>query len=112
TRVPSAQAGRPGAGSMSTAGAAAASSRSSPPSPKTWSAVTSRKSAPPGARERPLQPALTEDVVGGDQQEQRLAQDLSLDGGQRRAVAICPPLGIHHPDPVAPKATADRRPRP
>src|SRR5215211_3389791 len=47
TRVPSAQAGRPGAGSMSTAGSPATSSRSSPPSPKTWSAVISTNSASP-----------------------------------------------------------------
>jgi hypothetical protein len=67
---------------MSTAGAAAASS--------------------------PSQPALTEEVIRGDQQEQRLAQDVPLDRGQRRAVAVRPPLGIHHPDPTAPKATDNR----
>jgi hypothetical protein len=37
----------PGAGSISTAGSPAASSRSSPPAPKTWSAVTSANSASP-----------------------------------------------------------------
>ena len=47
TRIPSAQASVPGAGSMSTAGSPAASSCSSPPSPKTWSAVTSTNSASP-----------------------------------------------------------------
>jgi hypothetical protein len=50
-------------------------------------------------------------VVGGDQHEQRLSLDLALDCGQRRAVAICPPVGIHDPDPVAPQATDDRRHR-
>jgi hypothetical protein len=63
-------------------------------------------------RQQPIQPAFAEDVVGRDQHEQRLAQDLPLNSGQRRAVPICPPVGIHDPDPVAPKATDDRRDRP
>ena len=57
------------------------------------------------------QPALTEDMIGGDQHEQRLAQDVPLDCGQRRAVAICPPVGIHDPDLVATEATDNRRDR-
>jgi hypothetical protein len=50
-------------------------------------------------------------VVGGDQHEQRLAQDVPLDCRQRRAVAICPPVGVHDPDPVAREATDERRDR-
>jgi hypothetical protein len=41
-------------------------------------------------RQQPLQPALAEEVIGGDQHEQRLTLDLVLDCGQRRAVAVCP----------------------
>ena len=48
-------------------------------------------------------------MVGGDQYEQRLAVDLVLDCGQRRAVAVCPPVGIHDPDPATPKATDNGR---
>ena len=59
----------------------------------------------------PLQPALAENVIGGNQREQRLTLDLALDRSQRRAVAICPPVGIHDPDPAAPEATDDRRDR-
>jgi hypothetical protein len=55
--------------------------------------------------QQPIQPALTEEVVRGDQQEQRVAQDLAPDGGQRRAVAVRPSVGIHHPDPAAPEPT-------
>jgi hypothetical protein len=62
-------------------------------------------------RQQPLRPAPTEYVVGGDQHEQRLSQELPLNSGQRRAVAVCPSVGIHDPDPVAPKATDDRRDR-
>jgi hypothetical protein len=61
--------------------------------------------------QQPLQPSATEDVVGGDQQEQRLTLDLALDCGQRGAVAICPPVGIHHPDPAASKAANNGRDR-
>jgi hypothetical protein len=49
-------------------------------------------------RQQPLQPALAEEVIGGDQDEQRLTLDLVLDCGQRRAVAVCPPVGVHDPD--------------
>jgi hypothetical protein len=37
--------------------------------------------------------------------------DLALDCGQRRAVAICPPVGIHDPDPAAVQAADDGRDR-
>jgi hypothetical protein len=57
----------------------------------------------------PLQPALAENVIGGNQREQRLTLDLALDRGQRRAVAICPPVGIHDPDPAASKPANDGR---
>jgi hypothetical protein len=60
------------------------------------------------ATSSPSQPTLTEEVVGRDQHEQRLTRDLILDRGQRRAVAIRPPLGIHHPDPTTAKATDNR----
>jgi hypothetical protein len=52
--------------------------------------------------QQPLQPTLAKDMIGGDQHEQQLASHLALDSGQRRAVAIGPPVGIHDPDPVAP----------
>jgi hypothetical protein len=59
-----------------------------------------------------VQRSLAEDVVGGDQHEQRLALNLALDCGQRRAVAVRPPVGVHTPDPAAPKAADDGRDRP
>jgi hypothetical protein len=63
-------------------------------------------------RQQPVQRSLAEDVVGGDQHEQRLALNLTLDCGQRRAVAVRPPVGVHGPDPAAPKAADDGRDRP
>jgi hypothetical protein len=50
-------------------------------------------------------------VIGGHQHEQRLVQDLALDCGQRRAVAICPPVGVHGPDLPAADAADDGRDR-
>ena len=50
-------------------------------------------------------------MVGGDQHEQRLTLDLALDRGQRRAVAVCPPVGIHHLDPAAAEPADDGRDR-
>jgi hypothetical protein len=61
--------------------------------------------------QQPVQPSLAEDVVGGDEQEQRLAQDLVLDCGQRRSVAICPSVGIDHVDAIAPEPADNRRDR-
>jgi hypothetical protein len=61
--------------------------------------------------QQPLQPALTKDVIGGHQHEQRLTLDLTLDCGQRRAVAICPPVGVHSPDPAAAEPADDGRDR-
>src|SRR5215217_4298226 len=63
-------------------------------------------------RQQPDQCSLAEDMVGGDQQEQRFALDLALNRSQRRAVAICPPVGIDDPDPAAPEPAADCRHRP
>jgi hypothetical protein len=62
-------------------------------------------------RQQPLQPSLAEDVIGGRQHEQRLTLDLALDRGQRRAVAICSPVGIHDLDLVAPEPADDGRDR-
>jgi hypothetical protein len=62
-------------------------------------------------RQQPLQPALAEDVIGGHQYEQRLTLELALDCGQRRAVAICPAVGVHDPDPAAAEAADDGRDR-
>jgi hypothetical protein len=59
-----------------------------------------------------VQRSLAEDVVGGDQHEQRLALNLVLDCGERRAVAVRPPVGVHGPDPAAPKAADGGRDRP
>jgi hypothetical protein len=61
------------------------------------------------SRQQPLQRSLAEEVIGGDQHEQRLAGHRVFDGGQRRAVAICPLVGIHDPDPATPKATDNGR---
>jgi hypothetical protein len=63
---------------------------------------------------QPVQRCLSEHVIGGDQHKQRLAhaRDLALDRGERRAVAVLPPVGVHGPDPAAPKAADDGRDRP
>jgi hypothetical protein len=61
---------------------------------------------------QPMQRSLSEHVVGGDQHEQRLASHRALDRGQRRAVAVLPPVGVHGADPAAPKAADDGRDRP
>jgi hypothetical protein len=62
---------------------------------------------------QPVQRSLSEHVIGGDQHKQRLASDrgLALDYGERRAVAVRPPVGIHSPDPAAPKVADDGRDR-
>jgi hypothetical protein len=61
--------------------------------------------------QQPGQRSLGEEVVGGDQHEQRLTLDLALDRSQRRAVAICPPVGVHRPDLAAAGAADDGRDR-
>ncbi len=62
-------------------------------------------------RQQPVQRSLPEEVVGGEQHNQRLASHRALDRGQRCAVAVLPPVGVHRPDPAAPKAADDGRDR-
>jgi hypothetical protein len=62
-------------------------------------------------RQKSVQRSFAEEVVGGEQHEQRLAGDRSLDRGQRRAVAVAPLVGIDGPDPAAPQAADNGRDR-
>jgi hypothetical protein len=63
-------------------------------------------------RQQPVQRSFGEDVIGGDQHNQRLASHRALDRGQRRAIALAPPVGVDGPDPAARQAADDGRDRP
>jgi len=51
-------------------------------------------------------------VISGHQHEQRLAGHRALDRGQRRAVAVAPPVGVYGPDPPGRQVADDGRDRP